>query len=49
MEGKTVRGARTTGDLDGPVPHLLAVIDDDAHVVFGQVTVNGKASEIARF
>ena len=52
VDGKTVRGARTPsrdGGLDGPARHLLAVIDHDSRVVLGQVEVNGKTSEIARF
>jgi predicted transposase YbfD/YdcC len=52
VDGKTVRGARTpssTGGLDGPARHLLAVIDHDTRVVLGQVEVDGKTSEIAHF
>lgn len=52
VDGKTVRGARmssSTGELDGPARHLLAVIDHDARVVLGQVAVDGKTSEIHCF
>ena len=46
VDGKSVRGARGT---DGRARYLLAVIDHDARVVLGQVDVDGKSSEIARF
>ncbi|MFC4949332.1 ISAs1 family transposase [Pseudonocardia sp. GCM10023141] len=52
VDGKTVRGAHTPsgdGEPPGPARHLLAAIDHDARVVVGQVAVDGKTSEIARF
>jgi predicted transposase YbfD/YdcC len=55
VDGKTVRGARTSTDTDerGPARHLLATIDHDARVVLGQVAVDthieGKTSEIGCF
>jgi hypothetical protein len=50
IDGKTVRGSRSTGpDGEQPARHLLAVIDQHTRVVLGQVSVNGKTSEISRF
>jgi predicted transposase YbfD/YdcC len=50
VDGKTVRGSRATGpDGEQPARHLLAVIDQHARVVLGQVSVDGKTSEISRF
>jgi predicted transposase YbfD/YdcC len=50
VDGKTVRGSRFI-DPDGeqPARHLLAVIDQHTRVVLGQVSVDGKTSEISRF
>ena len=43
-------GSRATGpDGEQPARHLLAVIDQHARVVLGQVSVDGKTSEISRF
>jgi predicted transposase YbfD/YdcC len=50
VDGKTVRGSRSTGpDGEQPARHLLAVIDQHTRVVLGQVSVDGKTSEISRF
>lgn len=52
VDGKTVRGARTSGgngEPDAAARHLLAAVDHDARVVLGQVHVEGKTSEIHRF
>jgi predicted transposase YbfD/YdcC len=52
LDGKTVRGARTTSNgSDEPVaaPHLVSVIDQDSGAVLGQVQVDAKGSEIAAF
>ena len=51
IDGKTVRGSRHV-DPDGTAVagrHLLAVIDQHTRVVLGQVSVDGKTSEINRF
>ncbi|MGH3875384.1 MAG: ISAs1 family transposase [Pseudonocardiaceae bacterium] len=51
VDGKTVRGSRRT-DAHGvttPGRHLLAVIDQHARVVLGQVKVEGKTNEITAF
>ena len=50
IDGKTARGSRSTGpDGERPARHLLAVIDQYTRVVLGQVSVDGKTSEISRF
>jgi predicted transposase YbfD/YdcC len=50
IDGKTVRGSRFIGpDGEQPARHLLAVIDQHTRVVLGQVSVDGKTSEISRF
>lgn len=51
VDGKTVRGSRHVGGDGAEVPgrHLLAVIDQHARVVLGQLAVDGKTSEINRF
>lgn len=50
IDGKTVRGSRASGpDGEQPARHLLAVIDQHTRVVLGQVSVDGKTSEISRF
>ena len=50
VDGKTVRGSRSIGpDGEQPARHLLAVIDQHTRVVLGQVSVDGKTSEISRF
>ena len=46
VDGKTLRGSRSG---DQPGRHLLGVIDHQARVVLGQVEVDWKSSEIARF
>jgi hypothetical protein len=47
-DGKTVRGTwHASGD--GQAVHLLAVADQRAGAVLGQVGVDGKTSEITRF
>jgi predicted transposase YbfD/YdcC len=50
IDGKTVRGSRAAA-LDGeqPARHLLAVIDQHTRVVLGQLSVDGKTTEISRF
>jgi predicted transposase YbfD/YdcC len=51
LDGKTLRGSRYVADDGNEVAgrHLLAVIDQHARVVLGQVAVDGKISEINRF
>jgi predicted transposase YbfD/YdcC len=51
VDGKTLRGSRHTdsGGGDAPGRHLLAVIDQHARVVLGQVKVEGKTNEITTF
>ncbi|MFJ8391092.1 ISAs1 family transposase [Streptomyces sp. NPDC094438] len=46
VDGKSIRGARTG---DGGRIHLLAALDHTSGAVLGQVDVDGKESEIARF
>lgn len=40
VDGKTIRGARTS--IDARAPRMLAVIDHDTSVVLGQVAVEGQ-------
>jgi predicted transposase YbfD/YdcC len=51
VDGKTVRGSRRTdsGGVTAPGRHLLAVIDQHARVVLGQVQVEDKTNEITAF
>ena len=42
-------GAAAGDDIEGPGRHLLAVVDQHARVVLGQVAVAAKASEVHRF
>jgi len=51
VDGKTLRGSRHTDSdgVDAPGRHLLAVIDQHARVVLGQVKVEGKTNEITAF
>jgi predicted transposase YbfD/YdcC len=51
VDGKTLRGSRHTDSGGAAVAgrHLLAVIDQHARVVLGQVTVAGKTNEITAF
>ncbi|MGI8799288.1 MAG: ISAs1 family transposase, partial [Pseudonocardia sp.] len=51
VDGKTVRGSRHTDSHEVTTPgrHLLAVIDQHARVVLGQVKVEGKTNEITAF
>jgi predicted transposase YbfD/YdcC len=51
VDGKTLRGSRHigSGGVDTPGRHLLAVIDQHARVVLGQVNVEGKTTEITAF
>ncbi len=54
IDGKTIRGSRSIGpDGEQLARHLLAVIDQHARVVLGQVSIDtkveGKTSEISRF
>lgn len=51
VDGKTVRGSRRTDShgVTAPGRHLLAVIDQHARVVLGQVKVEGKTNEITAF
>jgi predicted transposase YbfD/YdcC len=48
VDGKAVRGTRHASS-DGQAVHLLAVIDQQASAVLGQVSVDGKTSEITQF
>jgi DDE_Tnp_1-associated/Transposase DDE domain len=48
VDGKAVRGTRHASS-DGQATHLLAVIDQQAGAVFGQVDVDGKTNEITQF
>ena len=48
VDGKTVRGTRHASS-DGQAVHLLAVADQQAGAVLGQVGVDGKTNEITRF
>ncbi len=48
VDGKAVRGTRHASS-DGQAVHLLAVIDQQASAVLGQVGVDGKTNEITRF
>lgn len=43
VDGKTIRGARTTGQ---PAPHLVAALTHDTGLVLGQVAVDAKTNEI---
>ena len=51
VDGKTLRGSRhtSTGGVEVPGRHLLAVIDQHTRVVLGQVDVDGKTNEITAF
>jgi DDE_Tnp_1-associated/Transposase DDE domain len=51
VDGKTLRGSRHigSGGVDTHGRHLLAVIDQHARVVLGQVNVEGKTNEITAF
>jgi predicted transposase YbfD/YdcC len=50
VDGKTLRGSRTTTDGSGEgARHLLAVIDHHTGTVLGQRNVDGKTSEITEF
>jgi hypothetical protein len=50
VDGKTLRGSRTTTDGSGEgARHLLAVIDHHTGTVLGQRNVDGKTSEITQF
>jgi DDE_Tnp_1-associated/Transposase DDE domain len=51
VDGKTLRGSRHTdsGGVTVAGRHLLAVIDQHARVVLGQVKVAGKTNEITAF
>ena len=51
VDGKTVRGSRHVGGdgVEMPGRHLLAIIDQHARVVLGQLAVDGRTSEINRF
>jgi predicted transposase YbfD/YdcC len=46
VDGKTLRGARTSQDL---APHLLACLDHGSGVVCAQIAVDGKTNEITMF
>jgi hypothetical protein len=48
VDGKAVRGTRHASS-DGQPVHLLAVIDQQASAVLGQVGVDGKTNEITQF
>ena len=48
VDGKAVRGTRHASG-DGQPVHLLAVLDQQAGAVLGQVRVDGKTNEITRF
>ena len=50
VDGKTLRGSRHA-TTDGQVPgrHLLALIDQHARTVLGQLAVDGKSNEITVF
>jgi len=48
VDGKSVRGTRHAS-ADGQPTHLLAVCDQQAGAVLGQVSVDGKTNEITRF
>jgi predicted transposase YbfD/YdcC len=48
VDGKSVRGTRHSSS-DGQAVHLLAVIDQQASAVLGQVGVDGKTNEITQF
>jgi predicted transposase YbfD/YdcC len=46
VDGKTLRGARTSQDL---APHLLACLDHGSGAVCAQIAVDGKTNEITMF
>jgi predicted transposase YbfD/YdcC len=46
LDGKTVRGARGRGRVQGVAPHLVAAFDHTAGTVLGQVAVAAKSNEI---
>jgi predicted transposase YbfD/YdcC len=48
VDGKSVRGTRHAS-ADGQATHLLAVCDQQASAVLGQVSVDGKTNEVTRF
>jgi DDE_Tnp_1-associated/Transposase DDE domain len=48
VDGKTLRGTRHAS-ADGQAVHLLAVLDQQACAVLGQVSVDGKTCEVTRF
>ena len=48
VDGKAVRGTRHASS-DGQAAHLLAVADQQASVVLGQASVDGKTNEITCF
>ena len=48
VDGKSLRGTRHASS-DGQAIHLLAVCDQQASAVLGQVSVDGKTNEVTRF
>jgi predicted transposase YbfD/YdcC len=48
VDGKALRGTRHAS-ADGQAVHLLAVLDQQACAVLGQVAVDGKTNEVTRF
>lgn len=48
VDGKALRGTRHASS-DGQAIHLLAVCDQRAGAVLGQVDVDGKTNEVTRF
>jgi len=48
VDGKALRGTRHAS-ADGQAVHLLAVLDQQACAVLGQVSVDGKTNEVTRF
>jgi predicted transposase YbfD/YdcC len=48
VDGKALRGTRHAS-ADGQAVHLLAVLDQQACAVLGQVDVDGKTNEVTRF
>ena len=48
VDGKAVRGTRHAS-ADGQAVHLMAVLDQQACAVLGQVDVDGKTNEVTRF
>jgi predicted transposase YbfD/YdcC len=48
VDGKALRGTRNAS-ADGQAVHLLAVLDQQACAVLGQVSVDGKTNEVTQF